>query len=359
MILKHKDDVAPQLAELERLMALPELTKAQRDAVEEELWAMRVGAKGEKEAAYHIDFGWKDGESSVVIHDLRLEHNGRVAQFDHMILHRTLHFHVMESKAFGREVRISDTGEWETSTKFGWRGTPSPVEQNRRHIDVLKSFIDAQALAPKRLGITLPIDYHNWVLVSPSCKIRREGAGWDRVVRMDLFEKRFTECHEKNVSGLGFISAVTRIVGLDTLENIAKTLVAAHRPASFDYAAKFGIKPKAAYELKEPVSVKVAEEPPSAAQPAKVCESCNAEVEQRVVNFCRMNAEKFGGKLLCQACQKPNAAAECDECKAELESKVVAFCRFNKKRFGGRKLCRECQASVGKMAECAPDGASA
>src|SRR5690349_4478194 len=104
MILKHKDDVAPQLAELERLMALPELTKAQRSAIEEELWAVRIGAKGEKEAAYHIDFGWKDGESSAVIHDLRLEHNGRVAQIDHLILHRTLHFHVIESKAFGGEV---------------------------------------------------------------------------------------------------------------------------------------------------------------------------------------------------------------------------------------------------------------
>ena len=76
MILKHKDDVAPQLEELERLLKSPALTKRQRDEIEEEIWMIRAGAKGEKEAAYHIDFGWKNGVNSVVIHDLRIEHQG-------------------------------------------------------------------------------------------------------------------------------------------------------------------------------------------------------------------------------------------------------------------------------------------
>lgn len=90
MILKHKDDLAPQTAELERLLSLASLSKAQREDLQDELGAMRAGNKGEKEAAYHIDFGWKDGNNSVVIHDLRLEHEGRVAQIDHLILMRTL-----------------------------------------------------------------------------------------------------------------------------------------------------------------------------------------------------------------------------------------------------------------------------
>lgn len=97
MILKHKDDVAPLLAELEQLFKIPSLSKRQRDEIEDEMWKIRVGAKGEKEAAYHIDFDWKDGRNSVVLHDLRIEHGGRVAQIDHLILNRALDCHVLES----------------------------------------------------------------------------------------------------------------------------------------------------------------------------------------------------------------------------------------------------------------------
>lgn len=66
MILKEKDDVAPRLAELERILSLSTLTKAQREEIEEELWLIRAGAKGEKEAAHPIDFGWKNGTRSAV-----------------------------------------------------------------------------------------------------------------------------------------------------------------------------------------------------------------------------------------------------------------------------------------------------
>jgi hypothetical protein len=76
MILKHKDDLAPHVEELERLLKISPLTNAQRDRIEDEIWMIRAGAKGEKEAAYHVDFGWKDGVNSVVIHDLRIEHTG-------------------------------------------------------------------------------------------------------------------------------------------------------------------------------------------------------------------------------------------------------------------------------------------
>jgi len=37
MILKHKDDVAPLLAELEQLFRIPSLSKRQRDEIEDEM----------------------------------------------------------------------------------------------------------------------------------------------------------------------------------------------------------------------------------------------------------------------------------------------------------------------------------
>jgi hypothetical protein len=129
MILKQKDDVAPHLAELELLMKKPGLRKEQREEIENEIWMIRAGAKGERDAAYHIDFGWKDSKNSAVIHDLRIVHNDRVAQIDHIIVMRTLDIHVIESKGFGTEVRISEAGEWETKTRYGWKGIPSPLSR--------------------------------------------------------------------------------------------------------------------------------------------------------------------------------------------------------------------------------------
>ena len=342
MILKHKDDLAPQIAELERLLALSTLSKPQREDLQDELAAIRAGNKGEKDAAYHIDFGWKDGRNSVVIHDLRVEHEGRVAQIDHLILMRTLDCHVLETKGFSSEVRISERGEWESRTRFGWRGIPSPVEQNRRHIEVLKAFVRDHNLSPKRLGLSLPIRFHNWVLVSPKCQVRRGGGEWDRVVKMDLFEKRFGECAQAT-SFFDTLSSVSKLVSLETLEGIGRRLIDAHTPAKINFAAKFGVAISSG-NLNTSAHEHTAL---SSAEPERTsCEKCSAPVDAQVIKYCRVNLQRFRGKVLCRSCQQqPRSAASCSTCGAPVDSKVAAFCRFNSKRFGKKLLCRDCQTA--------------
>jgi hypothetical protein len=335
MILKDKDDAAPLLAELEQLLKTPGLRKEQREEIENEIWMIRAGSKGEAEAAYHIDFGWKDGKNSAVIHDLRIEHNGRVAQIDHLIIMRTLDFHVIESKGFGTEVRISEEGEWETRARYGWKGIPSPIEQNRRHIEVLRSFIQDNGLVPKKLGISIPLNFHNWVLVSPQCQIRRTGAEGDRVVKMDMFDKRFEQWWDKQ-GVLDVFASMSKFVSVETLQQLAQGVLAAHKPTTFNFAMKFGIpaadpNDDSRFAPPDPAAVK--------------CESCAAILEPKVVNFCRLNSKRFGGRKLCQKCQKIPAKPGCDVCGVELEDKVIAFCRFNSKRFGGKKVCRTCQGA--------------
>jgi Nuclease-related domain len=340
MILKHKDDSAPQISKLERLLTLPQLTKSQRDDLHDELAAIRAGAAGEKEAAYHIDFGWKDGRNSVVIHDMRIEHQGRVAQIDHLILMRTLDCHVLETKGFSSGVRISETGEWETRTRFGWRGIPSPVEQNRRHIEVLQAFVRDYDLSPRRLGVSLPLRFHNWVLVSPKCQVRRSGEEWDHVVKMDLFEKRFSEC----MQATGFfdtLSSVSKLVSLETLQGIGESLIKVHTPASYDYAAKFGIRAA-------PGNLNIAGHTvssfPTKNHETAGCDKCSAPIDGQVIKYCRVNLQRFGGKLICRLCQQSEASpASCASCGVQVDQKVVIYCRFNSKRFGKRVLCRNCQ----------------
>ncbi|MDD5391070.1 MAG: nuclease-related domain-containing protein [Gallionellaceae bacterium] len=88
MILKpfrSKDGV---VAELEALLAsAPAPIKPK---IEQEIRLVRAGNKGEQESAYFIDFENAAHKNRVVLHDLRFEVNGRVAQIDHLMINRLL-----------------------------------------------------------------------------------------------------------------------------------------------------------------------------------------------------------------------------------------------------------------------------
>src|SRR3546814_3580528 len=53
-----------------------------------ELRNRRAGLKGERDSAYLIDFDYASSPNWAVIHDLRLEHGGRTAQIDHLLINR-------------------------------------------------------------------------------------------------------------------------------------------------------------------------------------------------------------------------------------------------------------------------------
>jgi hypothetical protein len=98
MLLKSKDDIVPQVAELDELLRMP-LARHIHTNVFRERNMVLSGARAEKEAAYQIDFAWKDHKNWVLIHDLRLVHNSRVAQIDHLLFVPTWEFYVVETKS--------------------------------------------------------------------------------------------------------------------------------------------------------------------------------------------------------------------------------------------------------------------
>lgn len=138
MILKPADDKDAQIAELERLKKI--VPSNRKGYIEQELRAMKSGLKGEREARYFIDFHMQKSEMMGVIHDLRLVIDERVAQIDHILIHRSLNIFVLETKNFHAGIKITDNGEflrW-NSYKKTFEGMPSPLAQNERHIAVLE-----------------------------------------------------------------------------------------------------------------------------------------------------------------------------------------------------------------------------
>jgi|GEM_PF-1658128 len=333
MLIKVKDDIEPGLRELRDLLTLPNLSTRQRSDIETEIFRMNSGQRGEADAAYQIDFHLKDSRNYAIAHDLRLEHNGRVAQIDHLLIGRFFDIILIESKNISTGLRVNAEGIFEVRTRFGWRGMASPVEQSKRHAIVLDDLLRERNLLPTRLGFRITPTYHHWVLVPPECHVSSKDRS-ARIVRRDLFAKELKRWGDRDMSSNPL--TITKLVASETIGSFLTTLAEHHRPFTMDYARRFGVTP--------PAPEPVAPAPP----PPPVCEGCAAPLEAKVVEYCQGNADRFGGRLLCRPCQKkatrpaPSAPC-CDECGCEVDAKVVAFCRFNSKRFGKRLLCRECQ----------------
>ncbi len=317
MLLKSKDDIEPSIRALRELLELPTLTKWQKEELQNELDRLLSGARGEREVAYHIDFRLKDTKNYAIAHDLRIAHNGRTAQIDHLIVGRFLDIILIESKNIGTAIRVSRNGEFEVKTRYGWRGMASPLEQSKRHAIVLESLMETIGVLPRRLGITLRPRFYHWILVPPECTIvcRSKEA---EIIKWDLFSQHLDEWFQRDDNPLN----LARVLSSETIIEIVRSLVQHHQPITFDYAAKFGIIPP-------------------------LCENCRAELDKEVIQYCAENREKFSGKLLCRSCQnRYRSVPRCAQCQVELDSKVVAFCRFNSQRFGKKLYCRTCQKTV-------------
>ena len=228
MIIKNADSKDPAIATLEALLAGADSKK--QKLVTDELRMMRAGIKGENESAYHIDFNFKNSATTAVIHDLRLEYGGRVAQIDHLLIHRTHRFYVLETKNFSHGLKINEHGEflrW-NDWKKTFEGMPSPLEQNKRHAAVLHELLE-------RLGYKNPA-IESFVLISPNARIDRpKGKDFPEVVKAD----QFLSALEKNIgtalgSMSGLFGAISKLAFGESPEEIAKKLVRLHRPITID-----------------------------------------------------------------------------------------------------------------------------
>lgn len=297
MILKAKDSREADIQELKRLLSL-KISAKQHSAIENELKFLLSGERNESNSAYYLDFRYKDSKNWMVIHDLRLEHRGRVAQIDHMLINRFLHIYVLESKNYYYGVKITEEGEFQRHDGKHHQAIESPYEQNRRHIQVVSDIIDDRKLAPVRLGIAIPVHYKNIILVSPTSNlIKPKKAPFDLslVVKADAFISYI----DKEIDNMSVVTALT-LIGTDTLMQFGQKIARLHKPSSINYAAKFGITEQVG-RVKETA---VANESTVPHYAAAVCQECGTEVDKKIVYFCRINKAKYKGQILCRDCQQ-------------------------------------------------------
>lgn len=333
MIIKSADEKKSHISTLQNLQGRSDCPPETRKKIDQEIRNIHAGTKGEDEAAYEMKVHWGESKNWMVIHDLRIEHGDLVAQIDHLIVNRWLEIWVCESKHFSEGVAINEHGEF--AAFFGSKpyGVPSPIEQNNRHILILKRLFESGAVKlPTRLGFTIKPDLKSLVLVSKHARIGRPKTnvdGLDCVIKNDQLFKSIDKAIDANNNPL----MMAKIIGQDTLEALCRDIAKQHKPVRFNWHAKFGlaanppvVSPVAQAHVPEIVQKVVQVKPvvqtvvqpvtDSPAVPATpkdetdkpkqklICASCSAPVLYSVAKFCWFNKPRFGGKIYCMDCQK-------------------------------------------------------
>lgn len=278
MIVKPADDQRAALAELEARAAAAD--SAARKRLEEELRSRRAGLKGEAESGYLIDFHFGGHKQNwAVIHDLRIEIDGQVAQIDHLMINRVLECYVLETKRFHAGVRINEQGEFERWNSFRncYEGLPSPLLQNERHIELLKRAAASLDL-PTRLGVRIPIRFETLILVSPSARIiRPEKFDTSRVIKADQLKERvWKDIDDESV--LKSITGMARLVSSETVQHVGRQFASLHRP--FRGSAATVASAPAVHVTPEPPIATPAPPPQPSAAEGPICKKCSSRAGQ-------------------------------------------------------------------------------
>jgi hypothetical protein len=292
MIIKKRDSKSEDIKELKKLLQC-KLPESKKLLIERELKSTASGEKGEKDSIYYIDFDYRDSKNYAVIHDLRLEHNGHVAQIDHLLIGRFLDFFVLETKNFANGIKITEDGEFLAYYNKKYYSIPSPVEQNNRHTSLLKKIIKDKKIMPTRLGLSIEPKFNSYVLFSTKSKVIRPAKkklDTSSVIKADMLAT-IIERKYNNYSTLKATSTLTKLVSSNTIEEISNKLVELHKPIKIDYFNKFGITPKTLSAV-------------SNKQGKYFCGNCKKNISKKVALFCFQNKSKFGGKAYCYDCQK-------------------------------------------------------
>jgi hypothetical protein len=323
MIIKQADDKTKRQALLADLKKSPLLDARQKEWLDDELMRMRRGIEGEREAAFYIDSYLKDNTNRAVIHDLRLEVDGDVAQIDHLVFNRLLNFKLIETKCFGGDVNINEHGEF--AVRYGngkVYGIPSPLEQSKRHERIVSKVLDQLGICG-RLG--MKPTFTHLVMMHPKATIQRPqtcAIDTSLVIKADALPSWYERDLEKDPSVGEVVSSLLSIRSRDTLKEWAEALARQHRPANLLNLPEFMAPKPAQVRAEEPRPAYASAPAPSPAPAAKPAPAASTAAAPD---------EGLKKKLICVTCGTKISYPE------------GKFCWNNEKRFGGFQYCREHQ----------------
>lgn len=232
MLIKSTDDRSRRIALLQDLQESSTLDVEQKTWLRDQLFQLKQGIAGERDAAHYLDSYLRDSATHAVIHDLRLEVDGQVAQIDHLVIARGFIFYLLETKNFGGNLTVNERGEFSVQYAGGKAfGIPSPVEQSRRHEPVLVKLLERLEIAGR---VGKRPEFQHVVLVHPRATISRPDAkrlDTGNVIKADQFAAWHQEFAEKDMSVAQVFGALLNLRSSTTVREWAEKVARQHRPA--------------------------------------------------------------------------------------------------------------------------------
>ncbi|CZQ96749.1 Hypothetical protein Tpal_2047 [Trichococcus palustris] len=187
---KAESDAKNQLERLEQLYATaPDKVKPQ---IERDIKLLSYGIAGEEQVAFELNNSYLP---IIVLHDLRLEHEGFSVQIDYLII-TTKFCLIVECKNLFGNLEVNSRGEFIRELDFNGKrkkeGIYSPVTQNVRHMEMIKQLRLANKKNPlMRAALEKSFgDFHRSVIVlaNPKTVINLKQAPKaikDQIIRSD------------------------------------------------------------------------------------------------------------------------------------------------------------------------------
>ena len=263
---KQTDPIDHKLSELEQILThVSGKDKRIANQVKGDILKLKAGHSAEQTAAHLLDKQFQESKRAIVLHDLRLDLDGDIAQIDHLSINRFGFVMLFETKSFSTGIKIDDDGvfwRWDGYAKR-YVEIPSPILQSQRHEVTLKN-------ALKAIGYEA-LHFRHYVLVDYKAKlIKPEDGKFENVCRPDRLEEVWKK-EEKNPIKLNELGAGLKGVGRlfsgkalspEQLQDFGEKLAQMHTPLQMDAWSRYGLE-KPENELKpELESVTVSQVPP-------------------------------------------------------------------------------------------------
>ena len=183
----------------------------------------KKGQENEKQAAYFLDFEFKDSKNYVLMHDVKFNYNGRTAQIDHLAVSR-LGIFVIESKFYSGEIKIQKDGNWIVDYGKKKISIPSPIEQNNRHILVLEDILKNEDIYTYGFGIKKMPEIYNMIFISN--KTILSGVKPPKnIIKQDSFRKYIDNDMEKIWTPIDNLKKIVKVSSSDKIIEVSKKLL--------------------------------------------------------------------------------------------------------------------------------------
>jgi hypothetical protein len=239
MLLKSADEKSHFVTQLQDILAHPALARERRPFVEKEIRALQAQIETQSQSGRAIDEFLEMSEQVVVLHDLRLPHNGRTVNVDHVLINLSLEVVVLSTQHFASGLKMTSKGEFEKIVAGRSSAIRNPLEDSVKALDAVKEACRSMSW-PTRLGVQLLPEYRHWVLLHQNATIVRDVPTiFPNILSADEFLLEYVRSNASLKQGL---VSLARGVSIKTLEQLATRLLNLHRPLKDDLSSRFGVK---------------------------------------------------------------------------------------------------------------------